>query len=316
MDPQSSRNPWRLLRSVQSDDPKMTATGNTENTTANTTANTTSGPRLPPAPDSVSSGGPAAPESLAPHHLRLFALILDYLVLVLVFKLLDQLILGEHWDLRGGFTSAWTSSNSWYALIGLAVVSKDIIKGRSMGKWVTGIAVANAAEPARAPHWTQLMGRNFFLLLFPVEIVLVFTDRYCRRLGDRLLGTVVVVPARIPPPGRRLLALASFFLLGILVAFLVTGWNLRRSAAYQTARAEAEARPELMEAVGGSMQIGFSPELALSMEPGKEGATVLLTAEGNRAEAKVEVKMVLEADPRRWVVESFRILDPEESGGK
>ena len=261
-------------------------------------------------------GGASAPESLAPHHLRLFALILDYLVLILVFKLLDQVLLGEHWDLRGGVTSTWAPTELWYTLIGLAVVSKDILWGRSLGKWVTGIAVANAADPAHAPHWTQLIGRNFFLILFPVEIVLVFTDRYCRRLGDRLLGTVVVAPARTPPPGRRLLALASFFLLGILVAFLVTGWNLRRTAAYQTARGEAEARTELMDAVGGSMQIGYSPELGLSLEPGKEGATVLLTAEGNRDEVKVEVKMVLETAPRRWVVESFRILDPEEPAGK
>lgn len=264
--------------------------------------------------DRPPSSSAAAPKELAPYHLRLFALIIDYMLVGVLFKLLVQVFLGRDWDLQPGFVENAGAGPGWLALMGAAIVAKDVWRGRSVGKWITGIAVGLAENPARPPPVPRLLARNLWLILFPVEAVLVFFDRYSRRLGDRFTGTVVVVPALLAPAGRRLLMLSILFLLSILAAFLITSWNLKRSAAYKTARAEAETRQELTEAAGEGFHFGFSPELELSISPAGGRATVLLLAEGNKGEIEVEVKLILQSAPPAWRVQSVRILDPGGEG--
>jgi hypothetical protein len=252
---------------------------------------------------------PAVPTALAPHHLRLFALIVDYLLAVVALKLLQQLLLGESWDLDPVLAEAGVPGAGWLAATAALLLARDLVRGRGPGKWLAGIAVARADDPAAVPGTGALLLRGALLALLPLEAVLVFTNPFGRRLGDRLAGTVVVVPARVPPVGRRLLVLAIVFLAAILAAFLLTAWNLRRSAAYRTAREAAAFHAPLSEALGGPPAFGFSPELELSLSSGGGRARVTLKADGPRGEARVEVSLALMPAPRRWRSEEVRLLE-------
>ena len=252
----------------------------------------------------------AAPRSLGAHHLRFLALAVDYMTIIVAVKLLDQLLLGEHWDLRGlapGAPAGMTVSVFASLVVGLGLC-KDAWRGVSIGKWIAGVAVAQSNDPTRRASPLQTILRNLTMPLLPIEAVLAFTDRYYRRLGDKLAGTVVVAMGSPPPPGRRLLAMAMLFLVSLLMGFLLTDWNLRRTAAYQTALEATLRHPEVASALGNPPNLGGSPELRMGMEQGRPAAMVLFKGE-NAVEDSFEVTVTLSAttDLRAWQVESLKV---------
>ena len=267
----------------------------------------------------VSSPPPESPGeppsvTLSPHHLRLFALIIDYLIIVIVLNLGDQIAMGEHWDLRPLPTGDSPNLLRWIGGAVMLFLVKDAMFGRSPGKWFTGIAIRRADDPRSAPVRTGLLKRNVALLLLPVEAVLVFTDPHYRRLGDRWAGTVVIVPPRVTRLGRRVLAFSILVLGVLLTAFLVAPWNMRRTAAYQEAERIVRTHPDVAARIGAEISVdrsaGFS--LLLGGDAGEGGgqAEVHFLAEGTAGQ--VEGDLVLRLDPRarRWILQSLA-LDPE-----
>jgi uncharacterized RDD family membrane protein YckC len=250
---------------------------------------------------------PPTPPRLAPLHLRLFALILDYLLATTVLKLLDLATVGEHWDLRPVSEGVPGPTAGWAAGLVLLLLARDVLGGKSPGKWLTGLAVGRAENPeARAPLLSNLL-RNLPLLILPVEGLLVFVHPYGRRLGDRLAGTVVVAPAQVSPLSRRLMGLAVLFLGVLLVSFLLGPWNVRRSAAYQVARGAAAAHPEVAAAVGAPAELNASPSLELAVRPDGGSATLVFEARGPRGKAEAQVELRLETAPRRWKLEALTV---------
>jgi uncharacterized RDD family membrane protein YckC len=246
-----------------------------------------------------------APTALAPQHLRLFALIVDYLLLVVLLNLGKKLLLGPGWDLRP--PAAGTLSAAWLLGGAALLLLRDVPGGRSPGKWLTGIAVARADDPATLPTLGARLLRNLALLLLPVEAVLVFVDPYGRRLGDRLAGTVVVALARPAPVTRRLLGLAVLFLASTLAIFLLEFWNVRRSAAYPLALQAARADPRVQEALGAPVTFS-APGLARSHDG--QRMQVHLEAEGSRGKGRVDVSLLRADDPPRWELERIAVQGP------
>ena len=132
----------------------------------------------------------------------------------------------------------------------------------------------SSVELAHCANSCVLALRNAPLLLLPVEGVLVFTDGHCRRLGDRWAGTVVVALPKPAPPLRRLTVWAILFLGILLASFVLTPWNMRRSAAYQEGYRLASGDSALAGAVGVPAMVGTSPDFALSLT--QEGGTARL----------------------------------------
>ena len=252
------------------------------------------------------------PTKLAPHHLRLFALIVDYLVITTILKLADQIALGQHWDLAPQAEGVPGLSAAWVAGLILLMMAKDAVRGRSLGKWVTGLAVADAHDPAVPASLSRTLLRNVTLLILPVEVVLVFTDRHCRRLGDRLAGTVVVVPAQIASYIRRLGLIAILFLGFLLASFLLAPWNMKRSSAYQEAYRIASTHPALTGAVGSPATLDPSPTFELALEGEGGTATLTIEAEGPRGKGEAEVMLRMASGPRRWELALMTIVKKSE----
>ncbi len=250
---------------------------------------------------------PATAPKLAPHHVRLFALVLDYLLIVILLKLADQLLLGAHWDLRPVSAGVAVVTPAWAAGLVALLLAKDGLSGRSPGKWFGGIAVVLAHNPSTAAPLHKSLLRNLTLPLLPLECVLVFLDPYWRRLGDRLAGTVVVTPGSAPPLRVRVMGMAVMFLAVLLASFLVTTWNLRRSAAYEKGYQVASFDGAVIAAVGGPVEVDSSPTLELSLEPGGGSAVLTFQAEGPRGSTEVRVALRLGAAPRRWDLEQVTV---------
>ncbi|MDH4120824.1 MAG: RDD family protein [Deltaproteobacteria bacterium] len=244
--------------------------------------------------------GDPAPLSLAQHHLRLLALVLDYIAALLAVKFFLIAVTGNHWDLAladGG--QDWTLAQTMGATLGLLAL-RDVWGGKSLGKRLTGIAVVRARQPGRGPAPWSAVVRGVALALFPVEAVLVFADPYCRRVGDHLAGTVVIQNPHAPSLARRLLLLSSLFLLIGLLALTFPRWYYTRSAAYQTALAALQARP--LEPV-----VGADPDVerfTFDMTPEGDSyrAVVVFELKGDGGEGSAKVEMRLDKLRKQWDV--------------
>lgn len=252
-----------------------------------------------------------APAALAPHHLRLFALIVDYLLIITLLKLLDQLALGENWDLQPVSEGGLGFSPWWAAGLAMLMACKDAINGQSLGKWLTGIAVAAMPGLAEAPGARRSILRNLTLVLLPLDAAFVFIDPHGRRLGDRLAGTVVVVPCRGSHLLRRLMVMAILFLAFMLASFLVAPWNMKRSAAYQMAYRAAAEDPRVVRALGAPVRPDSSPRFKLTLDARGGSAELDFEVEGPRGEGSAEVVLRLAEASRRWRLESVRFYTAE-----
>jgi len=248
---------------------------------------------------------------LAPHHLRLFALLADYLLVLFVLNSADQILLGPGWDLRPMPESRWPGLAGRLAWGMALLLVKDAALGLSPGKWLTGIGARSAADPARVPSRWALALRNATLVLLPVEAVLIFLDRYTRRLGDRIAGTIVIALPHPAGMGRRLLVLAALLFASLLIGFLVAPWNMRRSAAYQEAARLVARDPAVISLAGAGATLGDSPSFDLELLPDGGRATVSFDATGLKGSAKGHLALRLDRAAGVWRLERLTIEQPE-----
>jgi uncharacterized RDD family membrane protein YckC len=72
-------------------------------------------------------------------------------------------------------------------ILGIGMLLRDGYKGRSLGKQMLGLRIVTPA--GEGCGWGRSVVRNFWLLLFPVEIFFVLRGR--QRVGDRVARTTV-----------------------------------------------------------------------------------------------------------------------------
>jgi hypothetical protein len=257
----------------------------------------------------VSAPASPVPERflLAPHHLRLFAVLLDYVIAIAGLKLAEQALLGDGWDLRLAANGPEIFPLWWVLAAAALFLTKDVF-GASMGKWVMGISVRRRDAPHRHPELWRRLARNLSLLLLPLDVGQLFRDPYLRRLGDRWFGTVVIV--RQPPVYivQRAFGLGILFLGFVLAALLITSWNLHRSAAFQLAHSAVLAQPALAAHLGEPVTVDDSPSVELRVEQGM--ALFIFQATGKQRSAEVRVRLVLHHSPPSWSVGSIDMPAP------
>jgi hypothetical protein len=255
---------------------------------------------------------PLGRQLLAAQHLRLFAFLLDYLMIIAGLKLAEQVLLGSGWDLRMAAAPPRVFPLWWLAAVAGSFAVKDLL-GSSPGKWLTGISVRRRDAPTERPPPWRLVARNASLLLLPLDVYSLFRDPQLRRWGDRWFGTVVVVRQPEVSIVQRAFGLGSLFLGFILVALLVTSWNLRRTSAYQVAQRAIQSQPALTALLGAPVTVEGSPTLELRLDQGQ--ALFIFQAKGKQRSAEVRVRLVLiRSSPASWSVGSIDMPNPAAGG--
>jgi uncharacterized RDD family membrane protein YckC len=69
--------------------------------------------------------------------------------------------------------------------------AKDILKGISVGKWIMGIMVRDENDQNEIPSFGRLFLRNLFIIIWPIEFIVLATNEQKKRLGDKVAKTVV-----------------------------------------------------------------------------------------------------------------------------
>lgn len=70
------------------------------------------------------------------------------------------------------------------------IIFRDVFGGRSLGKRIMKLRVVSAAEKHPTPSFGNLVLRNIFVIIWPIEALLLLSGNV--RLGDRVARTAVV----------------------------------------------------------------------------------------------------------------------------
>ena len=106
-------------------------------------------------------------------------------------------------------------------LILIIYLAKDSFKGISYGKWIMGIMIRDDNEQKSIPSFLILFLRNLYLILLPIELIVLISSKNKKRLGDKYSGTIVLNnPVTISKLYRVIVLISIFIFLFGFIALL------------------------------------------------------------------------------------------------
>lgn len=151
---------------------------------------------------------------------RLLAAMIDYFIMGMVVLIPQFLIIGMETNMTQPLF------NSFFASIILVILSKDLIfKGASIGKSIFKLEIKNM--DGTVPNILILMLRNVFLILWPVELILVLICN--KRIGDMIFNTRVIDSCHVSSKGKVRRSIVVLVLVITLFFFLhLLNYNIKK----------------------------------------------------------------------------------------
>lgn len=174
-------------------------------------------------------------------------------------------------------------------------MSKDAIRGISIGKWVMGIMVRNEHDTSSPPTFARLLGRNLLLLIWPVEFIILVTGNDMKRLGDRVFHTLVFKNPEKPRKLYRILPLMAIVIISVGGFVLFAGSAMKNSDAYKVSVAAIEQNEQIIQETGGIKGYGMMPTGNINISNGYGQAQLNITVLGN--ERDITVSTYLKKSP-------------------
>lgn len=179
--------------------------------------------------------------------------------------------------------------------------AKDAVKGISVGKWIMGIMVRDSRKPDETPSFGRLSARNLFIVIWPVEFIVLALSQEKKRLGDKTVNTLVVMNPQKHSKLPRLAAAAGIGIVFIAFTALFAGSAVKSSEAYKVAIAEIEQHQEILTETGGIKGYGMLPTGNVSISNGYGQAQFQIKVIGN--EKELNVSAYLEKEPHgEWTL--------------
>lgn len=184
--------------------------------------------------------------------------------------------------------------------------AKDSFKGISPGKWITAIMVRDDNNQNEIPSFGRLYLRNLFLIIWPIEFIVLATSDQKKRLGDKLTNSVVVKNPNKPTQLRRLLALVGIGLVYFGFVFVFAGTAMKNSDAYKVAITEIEKNDQITTETGGIKGYGMLPTGNVSISNGQGQAQLEITVLGNTKDLNVSVYLEKEPNGEWKLIEMIK----------
>lgn len=176
---------------------------------------------------------------------------------------------------------------------------KDVFFGRSLGKLLLGIRVADH-KTGKAPKLHKLILRNILTFIWPVEFIFMMKHSESRKLGDRMANTIVVGK---PAKGlRTAVAVILAVLLFYCSAFFIATQIMRNDASYSTAIEYIKSSEDILSVTGDIKGFGSFPSGSLRYSNGYGSADLIIHVDGSKKDVAVEVYMTKTPDTE-WTVE-------------
>ena len=181
--------------------------------------------------------------------------------------------------------------------------AKDSIKGISVGKWIMGVMVRDENNQNEIPSLGRLFLRNLFVVIFPIEFIVLATSEQKKRLGDIVAKTVVVKNPNKPAKFPRILALVGVGVVFFVFSLLAGGSAMKNSDAYKIAVTEIEKNEQILTETGGIKGYGMTPAGSINITNGFGQAQLEIKVLGNKSDLKVRVYLKKEPNGEWELVE-------------
>jgi uncharacterized RDD family membrane protein YckC len=173
--------------------------------------------------------------------------------------------------------------------------AKDSFKGISIGRWIMGIMVRDENKPNEIPSFGRLFLRNLFMVIWPVEFIVLATNDEKKRLGDKIAKTIVVKNPNKPTKLPRVLALIGVGITFFAFVLVMAGSAMKNSGAYKVAVSEIEKNQEIITETGGIKGYGIMPTGSVNISNGQGQAQLEIKVLGKTKD--VNVSVYLEKEP-------------------
>ncbi|MFT6967040.1 MAG: putative RDD family membrane protein YckC [Marivirga sp.] len=189
-------------------------------------------------------------------------------------------------------------------IIGLVLYFvKDSVKGISPGKWIMGIMVRDENNPTEVPSFGRLLIRNLFLIIWPIEFIVLASSQDKKRLGDKTAKAIVVKDPNKPTKLPRILALVGVGITFFTFTFLFAGSAMKNSDAYKVAITEIEQNEEIISETGGITGYGMMPTGNVNISNGNGQAQLEIKVLGNEKDLNVGVYLTKEPNGEWKLIE-------------
>lgn len=225
---------------------------------------------------------------------RIAAFAIDHSVLSFLIVSTILLILGTNYMDEDNMGKMMSTTLSVMLPGFLLYCAKDSMQGISLGKWIMGIMVRDQMNPNEVPSFGRLLIRNLFMIISPIEFIVLAVSQDKKRLGDKVARTVVIRNPDRPTKLPRVLALAGVGVAFFAFTFFFTAATMKNSDAYKVAIKEIEMNQEILTETGGIKGYGFVPTGSVSTSNGSGQAQLEIQILGNEKDMTVSVYLTKE----------------------
>lgn len=241
--------------------------------------------------------------SLSSRKRRIAAFMIDHFVMTFLMVSIVFLALGPNF-MDDNNLEKMTTTMLMVLIPGfLLYFAKDSIKGISLGKWIMGIMVRDTSNPDNIPSFGRLLIRNLFIIIWPIEFIVLASSKEKKRLGDKTSKTIVVKNSNKPKKLPRILALAGIGATFFTFTFLFAGTAMKNSGAYKVAIKEIEQNEEIITETGGITGYGMMPTGNVSISNGNGQAQLGIKVIGNKKDLNISVYLTKEPNGNWELIE-------------
>ncbi len=241
--------------------------------------------------------------NLASRKRRVFAFVIDHFVMTFLMVSIVFLALGPNFMDENNMDKMTTIMLAVMLPGFILYFSKDSIRGISVGKWIMGIMVRDANSPTEVPSFSRLFVRNLYIIIWPVEFIVLASSDEKKRLGDKTAKTIVVKNPNKPTKLPRILALAGVGVAFFMFMLLFVGTVMKNSDAYKVAVNEIENNQEILTKTGGIKGYGMMPTGNVNISNGNGQAQLEIEVLGNEKDINVSVYLTKEPNGEWKLIE-------------
>lgn len=118
--------------------------------------------------------------------LRIVAFFIDHMFLVCMLWIAILTFLGSDLDTGEVIEHYKVLFRIILLIFASSYICKDLFNGLSIGRWLVGIVVRNEHDYATIPSPFRLILRNLFILILPIEVLILVFNPNHKRIGDWL----------------------------------------------------------------------------------------------------------------------------------
>ena len=234
---------------------------------------------------------------------RIAAFLIDHFIISFLIVGIVPFLLGIDFINENNFNDLTTKILPIILIGFLIYFTKDTIKGISPGKWVMGIMVRNETNYNEVPSFGKLFLRNLFLIIWPIEFIVLATNKDKKRLGDKTVKAIVVKNPNKPEKKPRVLALVGIVIAYFIFTFLFTGTTIKKSDAYRVAVSEIEQNEEIISEIGGITGYGMMPSGNINISNGYGQALLKIKVLGSKKYLNIGVYLTKQPNSEWELIE-------------